>query len=104
MVFLFTFAVLTITALVSTLSIAIYFGVTETPFDPHTAVSYSLICFAGVAFVIGMSSLIRLSDLKSNGGRGVAESMGGKLVSTDTTSRKHRQLLNVVEEMAIAAG
>lgn len=104
LVFLFTFAVLTITALVSTLSIAIYFGVTETPFDTHTAVSYSLICFAGVAFVIGMSSLIRLSDLKSNGGRGVAESMGGKLVSTDTTSRKHRQLLNVVEEMAIAAG
>ncbi|HAS8609682.1 TPA: Zn-dependent protease [Vibrio vulnificus] len=104
LVFLFIFAVLTITALVSTLSIAIYLGVTEAPFDPHTAVSYSLICFAGVAFVIAMSSLIRLSDLKSNGGRGVAESMGGKLISTDTTSSKHRQLLNVVEEMAIAAG
>ncbi|OXE28039.1 hypothetical protein CA163_35975, partial [Vibrio parahaemolyticus] len=28
----------------------------------------------------------------------------GKLISTDTSNAKHRQLLNVVEEMSIASG
>lgn len=39
-----------------------------------------------------------------SGGRKVAESLGGRRVLGSTTNHQERQLLNVVEEMAIAAG
>ncbi|MFH0273347.1 M48 family metallopeptidase [Vibrio jasicida] len=104
LVFLFSLAVLIITGLVSVLSIAIYYGVTGEPFDQRTAITYTLLCFGGVALIVAISSMFRLSELSSNGGRGVAESIGGKLISSNTTDTKHRQLLNVVEEMAIASG
>lgn len=104
LVFLFSLAVVTITGLVSVLSIGIYYGVTGEHFDQETALTYVLLCFAGVLLVVTISSMVRLSALTSNGGRGVAESIGGKLVSSNTLDAKHRQLLNVVEEMAIASG
>ncbi len=104
LVCLFSLAVLIITGLVSVLSIGIYYGVTGEPFDQRTVLIYSLFCFAGVALVVAISSLIRLSELSSNGGQGVAESIGGKLIPSNTLDAKHRQLLNVVEEMAIASG
>ncbi|KJG34340.1 Zn-dependent protease [Photobacterium angustum] len=104
LVFLFSLSVLIITGLVSVLSIAIYYGVTGEPFDQRTAITYTLLCFGGVALVVAISSKLRLSELSSNGGRGVAESIGGKLISSNTTDTKQRQLLNVVEEMAIASG
>ena len=40
----------------------------------------------------------------SAGGTSVAEMLGGRLISQGTTDLQQRQLLNVVEEMAIAAG
>ncbi|MCS0429482.1 M48 family metallopeptidase [Vibrio diabolicus] len=104
LVFLFSLAVVTITGLVSVLSIGIYYGVTGEHFDQETALTYVLLCFAGVLLVVTISSIVRLSALSSNGGRGVAESIGGKLISSNTLDAKHRQLLNVVEEMAIASG
>ncbi|WP_045387030.1 M48 family metallopeptidase [Vibrio rotiferianus] len=104
LVFLFSLAVFVITGLVSVLSIGIYYGVTGEPFNQNTAISYVLLCFAGVVLIVAISSMIRLSDLSSNGGRGVAESIGGKLISSNTINAKHRRLLNVVEEMSIASG
>lgn len=104
LVSLFALAVFIITGLVSVLSIGIYYSVTGEPFDQQTAITYTLLCFAGVILVVAISSMIRLSELSSNGGRGVAESIGGKLISSNTSDAKHRQLLNVVEEMAIASG
>ncbi|MFN1580463.1 M48 family metallopeptidase [Vibrio rotiferianus] len=104
LVFLFSLAVFVITGLVSVLSIGIYYWVTGEPFDQNTAISYVLLCFAGVVLIVAISSMIRLSDLSSNGGRGVAESIGGKLISSNTIDAKHRRLLNVVEEMSIASG
>ncbi len=104
LVFLFTLAVLAITALVSVISIGIYFSVSGEPFDTQQIIEYCLFCFAGVVLVVFLSSFIRLSQLSSNGGRGVAETNGGTQISPDTTNAKHRQLLNVVEEMAIASG
>ncbi|HHF3017357.1 TPA: M48 family metallopeptidase [Vibrio diabolicus] len=104
LVFLFSLAVVTITGLVSVLSIGIYYGVTGEHFDQETALTYVLLCFTGVLLVVAISSMVRLSALTSNGGRGVAESIGGKLISSNTLDAKHRQLLNVVEEMAIASG
>ncbi|EGR3261011.1 Zn-dependent protease [Vibrio parahaemolyticus] len=104
LVMLFTLAVLAITGLVSVISIGIYFYLTGEPFTTQSIISYCLLSFVGVLTVVSISSFIRLSELNANGGRGVAESIGGKLISTDTSNAKHRQLLNVVEEMSIASG
>lgn len=104
LVMLFTLAVLAITGLVSVMSIGIYFYFTGEPFTTQSIISYCLLSFVGVLTVVSISSFIRLSELNANGGRGVAESIGGKLISTDTSNAKHRQLLNVVEEMSIASG
>ncbi|TOM84946.1 M48 family metallopeptidase [Vibrio parahaemolyticus] len=104
LVMLFTLAVLAITGLVSVMSIGIYFYFTGEPFTTQSSISYCLLSFVGVLTVVSISSFIRLSELNANGGRGVAESIGGKLISTDTSNAKHRQLLNVVEEMSIASG
>ncbi|ENO8973781.1 M48 family metallopeptidase [Vibrio parahaemolyticus] len=104
LVMLFTLAVLAITGLVSVISIGIYFYFTGEPFTTQSIISYCLLSFVGVLLVVSISSFIRLSELNANGGRGVAESIGGKLISTDTSNAKHCQLLNVVEEMSIASG
>ncbi|EHR6000274.1 M48 family metallopeptidase [Vibrio parahaemolyticus] len=104
LVMLFTLAVLAITGLVSVISIGIYFYFTGEPFTTQSIISYCLLSFVGVLTVVSISSFFRLSELNANGGRGVAESIGGKLISTDTSNAKHRQLLNVVEEMSIASG
>ncbi|EIZ1336742.1 M48 family metallopeptidase [Vibrio parahaemolyticus] len=104
LVMLFTLAVLAITGLVSVISIGIYFYFTGEPFTTQSIISYCLLSFVGVLLVVSISSFVRLSELNANGGRGVAESIGGKLISTYTSNAKHRQLLNVVEEMSIASG
>jgi Zn-dependent protease with chaperone function len=63
--------------------------------------------FAAVALgtlaVIGGASLYKWSEF-SGGGSAVAESVGGRRVDPHTTDLKEHQLLNVVEEMAIASG
>lgn len=57
----------------------------------------------GVLLLIGGSSLFRIMQL-SAGGSAVAESVGGHLVTADTTDYKLRRLRNVVEEVALASG
>ena len=57
----------------------------------------------GVAGVIGLASLFKIGSLRS-GGAVVAQSLGGTLVSAETTNPHHRRLRNVVEEIAIASG
>jgi len=58
---------------------------------------------AGVGAVVLLGSLHKIMAL-SAGGKVVAESLGGLLIPQDTDDPSHRKLLNVVEEMAIAAG
>ncbi len=53
--------------------------------------------------VVGGASLYRIAQL-SGGGRVVAEGLGGRLLHSDSAVALERQLLNVVEEMAIASG
>jgi Zn-dependent protease with chaperone function len=53
--------------------------------------------------VIALASLYKWSEF-SGGGSAVAESVGGRRVDPHTTDPKEHQLLNVVEEMAIASG
>lgn len=57
----------------------------------------------GVLVIISGASLYKYMMVKG-GGRAVAESLGGKQLDPNTASLSQRRLLNVVEEMAIAAG
>ena len=63
--------------------------------------------FFGVALttlvVVGGASLVKWQEF-SAGGSAVAESVGGRPVNPHTTDLLERRLLNVVEEMSIAAG
>ncbi|MBK7043177.1 MAG: M48 family metallopeptidase [Rhodanobacteraceae bacterium] len=56
-----------------------------------------------VGSVIALASLFKIGTLRS-GGAAVAQSMGGTLISAETTNPHHRRLRNVVEEIAIASG
>ncbi len=57
----------------------------------------------GVCLLIFCGSLYKSMSL-SGGGATVAEMLGGRQISPATTDARQRRLLNVVEEMAIAAG
>jgi Zn-dependent protease with chaperone function/uncharacterized tellurite resistance protein B-like protein len=57
----------------------------------------------GVILIIGGGSLLKIAQLQS-GGDTVALSLGGELIPPSTPEPKLRQLVNVVEEMAIASG
>lgn len=56
--------------------------------------------FLGLTFGV---AAFQYSMFQSYGGSYVAKSVGGRLISSDTTDPKERQLLNIVEEIAIAA-
>ncbi|MBF0196929.1 MAG: M48 family metallopeptidase [Planctomycetes bacterium] len=57
----------------------------------------------GTVIVIGLGSLFKILELQGGGGA-VATSLGGQRVDRSTNDHKQKQLLNVVEEMAIASG
>ncbi len=57
----------------------------------------------GTAALISGGSLYKIASL-SGGGHTVAELMGGRLLHPQTSDLDERKILNVVEEMAIAAG
>lgn len=57
----------------------------------------------GTAALIAGGSAYKIAAL-SGGGHTVAELMGGRLLQPQTTVPEERRVLNVVEEMAIAAG
>jgi Zn-dependent protease with chaperone function len=56
-----------------------------------------------VAVTVGLVSLVRWIQL-SAGGKAVAESMGGRRVLRQSTDADERRCLNVVDELALAAG
>jgi Zn-dependent protease with chaperone function len=62
-----------------------------------------LIAGVGVGLVVGGSSAFKVAQLAS-GGQAVALMMGGREVPRTTRDAHERRLLNIVEEMAIAAG
>ncbi len=63
-------------------------------------VIWTSLCTVGL---IGAASMYRMASLSAGGGA-VARAVGGVLVDSDATDPQKRQLLNLVEEMAIAAG
>ncbi len=56
--------------------------------------------FAALTFSV---AIIQYLLFKSNGGGFVAESLGGRQISPNTNDLRERQLLNIVQEMAVAA-
>ncbi|HEX7044566.1 MAG TPA: M48 family metallopeptidase [Burkholderiales bacterium] len=66
---------------------------------PGTVVGTSFSTLA----VVGGASMYRMASL-ARGGGAVARALGGVYVDSETRDPRQRQLLNVVEEMAIAAG
>ena len=53
--------------------------------------------------IVGIASLVKWSELRQ-GGAAVAAAVGGRRVDPHSTDLAERRLLNVVEEMSIAAG
>jgi Zn-dependent protease with chaperone function len=99
---------------------AVYFAVTAGVFiydhlarpqlSPHLAASPDIwdmqraaAVGLGVLAIVGMGTLYKIMALRG-GGAAVARSMGGEKVDRSTRDFKKKQLLNVVEEMALASG
>lgn len=106
----FVIAVVCIIASVYLASLLIFFGVNANQqpgaappelvlWDPEIFLYVVL----GTLGVVIIGSLYKTAAL-GKGGSSVAESLDGRLLNPDTTHPDERKLLNVVEEMAIAAG
>jgi len=60
---------------------------------------------AGITVLVILGgSLYKVIALRKDGGKGVAESLGGSRIPPNSANPLERRLLNVVEEMAIASG
>ncbi|MDH5368857.1 MAG: M48 family metallopeptidase [Gammaproteobacteria bacterium] len=57
----------------------------------------------GVIALITLGSIYKIISL-SKGGQAIAEMLGGQFIPQSTTNLEERRLLNIVEEMSIAAG
>lgn len=96
----------------TTLLIGVGFGIWQppaatasgTPSNLPWRLNYqqALLIGAGVVALIGVVMLFKWLQLRP-GGKVIAERLGGVLIATDSTGPAERRLLNVVEEMAIAA-
>ncbi len=104
LVLLFFLAVVAISAILSLVVGAVSLHYSENYIDQEQLISYSILCFAGVSLVVLCATLIRLSDLSRSGGAAIATKLGGRLIPSNSQAHSHRQLLNVVEEIAIASG
>ena len=106
---LFVAAVITLIVLTNLLVAAVIgftgtqVGLTFSEVLAHTPADTWLWLTIGVAGVVAVACLYKHLSLQG-GGRTIAEAMGGRLVNQNTSDPKQRQLLNVVEEMAIASG
>jgi Zn-dependent protease with chaperone function len=110
---LVVFFVLAVLAIIAMLYALAVFVVGYQTYDPSSGARLSelgwwnpelLVQVALLALVIvGGGSLFKIAQLRG-GGKAVAESLGGRLVHSDTGDPTERKLRNVVEEMAIASG
>jgi Zn-dependent protease with chaperone function len=68
-------------------------------------VLHALMAATVISAVVFLFSFFNYISCRRGGGAGIAESVGGRLLSREMlTSFSEKQLLNVVEEMALAAG
>ncbi len=109
LVVLFTIAVVGIVGVAST---AAYFAASGMGHTRQFAELKESLDPIGVAAIVGsitgvvilLGSLYQIIVLRAGGGSSVAESIGGRPLIADTATGLEKRLLNVVEEMALAAG
>jgi Zn-dependent protease with chaperone function len=108
-ILLFVLAVVGLVVLTNFLLLGVFMYARSSPIDSVDALQnyYSwqevALVTLGVCLLIFCGSLYKTMSL-SGGGATVAEMLGGRQVPPATTDLQQRQLLNIVEEMAIAAG
>ena len=98
--------VLAVVAIVVAIDVVVWFAMGNHSVDGEPVASNVPILMASTFVIlagIGLSSLFRTMSL-SGGGKKVAESVGAVPVPMDTRNPQLRQLRNVIEEVAIAAG
>jgi Zn-dependent protease with chaperone function len=98
--------VLAVIAIVAAIDAVVWISMGHHSVDGEPPASnLSLLVISSVAVLggIGLGSLFRIISL-SGGGKTVAESVGAVSVPPDTRDPQLRQLRNVIEEVAIAAG
>ncbi|MGB0733716.1 MAG: M48 family metalloprotease, partial [Pontibacterium sp.] len=111
LVVLFSFAVLSLIALTN-IAVLIFIAYSQaksqeeslvlnwqTLFDVETVILVSL----GVLAVVALAIMYKWTSL-SDGGKRVAESLGGERIHPNTTDSAELRVLNIVEEMALASG
>ncbi len=100
LLFLFGAAVIALVILTD-LAVAVAFGFlgANASIDPERLLMVSGVVCAG----IGLACLFKHLQL-ARGGKVVAEMLGGRLLDPASTEPAERRLLNIVEEMALAAG
>lgn len=109
LVLLFGLAVTSLIFITSVLVVMVL-GFANQAQAPDSAFSMQMLgsqIFVGVsALVVGvvlLGAFFRMAQLRG-GGRVVAESLGGRLLNPGSSDAEERRILNVVEEIAIAAG
>ena len=108
LILLFALAVISLVVITNVL-VMVLFGMlsfnSATVMEPGTQLNwqtFALVSLAVVAVIL-LGSIYKLIALAGGGAR-VAEMLGGRLLLLETEDLQERQLLNVVEEMALASG
>ncbi|MCL4797761.1 MAG: M48 family metallopeptidase [Bryobacteraceae bacterium] len=104
----FVLALVCIIASVYIASLTIFYGAEQQAGEPARDLvlwdpGLFLKVVLGTLGVVVLGSLYKTAVLRK-GGSAVAESLGGRLVDSNTTNPDERKLWNVIEEMAIASG
>ncbi|MGW8303700.1 MAG: M48 family metallopeptidase, partial [Desulfobacterales bacterium] len=106
---LFILAVVAVVLAVYAVAVMImfFYGARQPGFNPdsfHWVQPRLAFWVVGVTLlVIFIGSITKIIAL-AKGGSAVAENLGGRLIHASTTDRDERRLINVVEEMSLAAG
>ncbi|MGF1447915.1 MAG: M48 family metallopeptidase [Opitutales bacterium] len=107
---LVVYFIVAVVLIIVALYAVVFFAAPYTPLSKHLPEGggfWSPVLFLQTAALVLVTivgaMLLKLVELRSGGGA-VAHSLGGSKVDPDTRNRQERQLLNVVEEMAIASG
>lgn len=106
---LFIAAVILVTvAVYFTIKLISFFALAEENTRGHASFQWIDTRMLPVVAMVTLAAIVLASVIKivqlSKGGGYVAESLGGRVVNRSTTDRNEKRLLNVVIEMAIAAG
>ncbi len=105
-------AVILIMAAIYLLFAALFIGAQTANKQTGTAeIDYSMLwnpellmyVIGGTLFIVLMGSFFKIGQL-AQGGKSIAEMLGGRLISSGAKDNDERKILNVVEEMAIASG